>query len=338
MKFNAMQVSEDNKTYIRKIIQRDTAELPEGDVLIKVSYSSLNYKDALSATGNRGVTRNYPHTPGIDAAGIVTESSSSDFKAGDEVIATGHDLGMNTSGGFAEYIRVPAEWVIKLPEGLTLKESMIYGTAGFTAALSVYKLIKFGEITPDRGEILVTGARGGVGSHAVGFLSKAGYNVVAATGILKDQEKDFARDKEFLLGIGASRVIRKEDIDDTSGKAMLKQAWSGVIDTVGGNILSTVIRQAQYSGAVTSCGNAGGPDFYASVYPFIIRGVTLFGIDSVECPMNHRKATWQKMATEWKYEKLHDLAETCSLAELDTHIDSMLKGILKKRRIIDLSL
>lgn len=338
MKFKAMQVTEENNTFTRKIIQRDTSELPEGDVLIKVSYSSLNYKDALSATGNRGVTRNYPHTPGIDAAGIVAESKNINFKEGEMVIATGHDLGMNTPGGFAEFIRIPGEWVIKLPQGLTLKESMIFGTAGFTAALSVYRLITYGEVTPDRGEVLVTGARGGVGSHAVRFLVKAGYTVAAATGILMDQEKDFIEDQKFLLNLGASRVIRKEDVDDASGRAMLKQVWAGVIDTVGGNVLSTAIRQTGYSGSVTTCGNAGGPDFYASVYPFIIRGVTLFGIDSVECPTKHRIATWQKMAIDWKSANLEQLAEVCSLEEVNTHIDTMLKGVLKKRRVIDLSL
>ena len=301
MKFKAMVVREVNeKKFSRKIEERDISDLPEGDILVKVKYSSLNYKDALSAIGNKGVTKQYPHTPGIDASGIVAESRTSEFKEGDEVIITGYDFGMNTSGGFAEYIRVPAAWVLKKPENLTLKESMIFGTAGFTAALSVYKLIEYGEVKPEHGKILVTGARGGVGSHAVSFLAKAGYHVVAVTVIHADPEKEFPEDEVFLKSIGAKEVIPRNEVNDETGKPMLKSLWAGAIDTVGGNVLSTVIRQTAYSGAVTTCGNAAGMNFEANVFPFILRGVTLFGIDSVECPMDPRKATWLRMAKEWK--------------------------------------
>jgi putative YhdH/YhfP family quinone oxidoreductase len=339
MKFKAMVIQETEKNiFARSIMERDTSDLPDGDVLINVKYSSLNYKDALSSTGNKGVTKNYPHTPGIDAAGIVDECRSGKFKKGDEVIATGYDLGMNTSGGFAEYLRIPDSWVIRRPEGITLREAMIYGTAGFTAALSVYKMIEFGQVKPSDGKILVTGARGGVGSHAVRFLSNAGFTVVAATGIHADPEKDFPEDEKFLKGIGASEVIPKNEIDDTTGKPMLKTLWAGVVDTVGGNVLSTVIRQTSYLGAVTACGNAAGAQFDANVFPFILRGVTLFGIDSVECPMELRLKIWEKMAGEWKGKGLDSMASECSLIELSGFIDNMLKGHVKERKIINLSL
>lgn len=278
--FKAMVVIElEGNKFSREIEQRDINSLPEGDVLIKVNYSSLNYKDALSSTGNKGVTRKYPHTPGIDAAGVVVESSNENFKEGSEVLVTGYDLGMNTSGGFSEYIRVPAEWVVMLPKGLSLEESMIYGTAGFTAALSVYKLVQSG-VNPSDGEILVTGASGGVGSIAVGILSKLGYDVIAGTG------KPEAR--EVLINTGAKDIILREELDDKSGKPMLKTRWAGVIDTVGGNILSTVIKATKYGGSVTACGNVASPEFSANVFPFILRGVNLLGVDSVQCPMDLR--------------------------------------------------
>jgi len=339
MKFKAMVVKEiDERRFSRSIEERDISDLPPGDVLIKVKYSSLNYKDALSATGNRGVTKQYPHTPGIDASGTVAESSSPGFKKGDEVIITGYDFGMNTSGGFSEYIRVPEAWIIKKPENLTLREAMIFGTAGFTAALSVYKLIEYGEIKPESGKILVTGARGGVGSHAVSFLAKAGYHVVAVTGIHADPEKEFPEDEAFLKSIGAKEVIPREEVNDETGKPMLRTLWAGAIDTIGGNILSTVIRQTAYAGAVTTCGNAAGMNFEANVFPFILRGVTLFGIDSVECPMEPRKATWERMANEWKPDNLEQHASECSLEELDVFIDIMLKGYVKERKVINMEL
>ena len=243
-KFRAMLVSETEKNeFVRQIVNRQIDDLPEGDVLISVKYSSLNYKDALSATGNKGVTRVYPHTPGIDAAGIVVESYNSNFKVNDKVLVTGYDLGMGTFGGYAEYIRVPDKWVVNLPDHLTLRESMIFGTAGFTAALSIYKLINSG-VKPSDGDILVTGSTGGVGSTAISILTKIGYNVTAATG--KSSEK------EMLLGIGAKHIVDRNDLDDNSGRALLKSRWAGVIDTVGGNMLSTAIKSTNYGGSVTA--------------------------------------------------------------------------------------
>lgn len=326
--FKAMVVSErEPKQFVREITRKSTDELPDGEILIEVKYSSLNYKDALSATGNKGVTKNYPHTPGIDAAGIVVESVNEKFRHGDAVIVTGYDLGMNTSGGYGQYIYVPESWVVKLPQNLSLKESMIYGTAGFTAALSVYKLIQSG-VKPEDGDILVTGATGGVGSFAVGILAKAGYNVVAATGKLDE--------KEFLTNLGAKELIHRNDIHDLSGRPLLKGQWAGVIDTVGGNILATVIKSTKYGGIVTCCGNVASHELHTSVFPFILRGVSLLGIDSVECPMDLRLKIWDKIAQEWKLDNLEHQATECSLEELNMKIDMILKGQLKGRTIVNL--
>jgi len=294
-----------------------------------VKYSSLNYKDALSATGNKGVTRNYPHTPGIDEAGVVVECADQQVTPGDEVIVTGFDLGMNTSGGFGRFIRVPASWGVRLPGNLTLKDSMVYGTAGLTAALSVFMLERSG-VKQNQGEILVTGATGGVGSLAVGILAKSGYQVVAATGK--------AGEKYFLTDLGAKEVISREIVDDTSGRALFKERWAGVIDTVGGNILSTAIRSTRYGGAVACCGNAASHELPITVYPFILRGVSLLGIGSAECPMDRRLQIWQKISQEWKLENLDSLSSECPLEELSQKIDAILGGKLKGRTVVNLSL
>jgi len=330
--FRAIVVREqEDGNFTRSIETRDTDELPPGDVLIRVHYTSVNYKDALSAIGNRGVTRNYPHTPGIDAAGVVEESDSPHFKPGEEVLVTGYDLGMNTSGGMAEYIRVPASWVVRLPVGLTLKESMIYGTAGFTAALSVYKLTGAG-VKPDAGEVLVTGASGGVGSLALRFLAKLGFEVVAAAGLVDDSE--FPAVEEKLRSLGAARVIPASEVNDTSGKLLLKGIWPGAVDTVGGNVLSTVVRQAAYLGVVTTCGNTGGHELNLNVYPFILRGVTLIGIDSVECPMDLRLKVWEKMAGEWKPDNLEDFATEITLEQVEERFQLLLNRKSQGRAVV----
>ncbi|WP_425447315.1 YhdH/YhfP family quinone oxidoreductase [Dethiothermospora halolimnae] len=329
-KFKAMLVSEtEEQKFKKEIVTRQINDLPKGDVLINVKYSSLNYKDALSSIGNRGVTKNYPHTPGVDAAGVVVESNDSNLKAGNKVIITGYDLGMNTSGGYGEYIRVPREWVVKLPKNLSLRESMIYGTAGFTAALSVYKLVKSG-VTPNDGDILVTGATGGVGSTAISILSKIGYDVIAATG--KSNEK------EMLLALGAKDIIDRRKVDDDSGKPLLKGNWAGAIDTVGGNMLATAIKSTNYGGSVTCCGNVASHEFLTSVYPFILRGVTLFGIDSVQCPMDTRLEIWDKLSSDWKLSNLNDNVDEVSLEKLSKKIDMMLDGQHKGRTIVNLEL
>ena len=328
--FNAFIIKETNGKFTRTIEKKPLDKLPANEVLIKVRYSSLNYKDALSSTGHKGVTKKYPHTPGIDAAGIVISSRSKFFSGGEKVIVTGYDLGMNTPGGFAEYISVPADWPVKLPENLSLKESMILGTAGFTAALALDKLQQFGIKSPED-EILVTGATGSLGSSAVSILSKAGYkNIVAATGKM-DQS-------DFLKKIGAWRVVNRNnnEIDDKSNKPMLSSRWSGVVDSVGGNILSTAIKSAKYGGVVTACGLTQSFNFNTTVYPFILRSVSLIGIESAACPMETRLRIWEKLSGEWKINTLNYLYEEISLEELEKKITLMLKGKNIGRVIINL--
>lgn len=325
--FSALIVKEQDGKFIREIAKRDLTDLPEGDVLIKVKYSSLNYKDALSASGNKGVTRVYPHTPGIDAAGIVEASESSMFTKGQEVIVTGYDLGMNTSGGFGQYIRVPASWIVKKPENLSLKESMIFGTAGFTAALALYELERSG-MSPSKNEILVTGATGGVGTFAVILLSKQNYNVTAETG---------KQDKEpYLISLGAKNVIGREELLTKDKRALLNQRWGGVIDTVGGEILANSIKASKYGSSVASCGNAASGELNLTVYPFILRSVNLLGINTEKTPMHLRLEIWNKLANEWKPENLDDIHEEVTLNELNDKIDLILKGQITGRILLNL--
>ena len=323
--FKALIVKEVNGKFIRDIGTKSIDELPPGDVLIKVKYSSLNYKDALSAAGNKGVTRNYPHTPGIDAAGTVEKSENSLFKKGDNVLVTGYDLGMNTSGGFAQYIRVPAQWVVKLPDNLSLKESMVYGTAGFTAGLALYKLEEVG--IDKTGEILITGATGGVGSIAVVLLAKAGYKVTAAT-----RKTNI---KFYLEELGASDIISSDELNDNSRKPLLNRRWKGAVDTVGGNILSTIIRSLDYGCSLASCGNTLSPELNLTVYPFILRGVNLLGINSAETPMDLRTKIWNKLAGKWKIPKMNKIYEECSLSELNEKIDLILQGKITGRILVN---
>nr|WP_321468627.1 YhdH/YhfP family quinone oxidoreductase [uncultured Desulfobulbus sp.] len=327
IRFNALIVTEtEEKTFASSIGQRSLKDLPAGEVLIRVCYSSLNYKDALSASGNKGVTRKYPHTPGIDAAGVVAESSDAAFTVGDQVLVTGFDLGMNTSGGFAEYIRVPGAWVVPLPSGMSLREAMIYGTAGFTAALSCYRLINSG-VLPKQGPILVTGATGGVGSIAVALLAKSGYDVVAVT----TKVNEIA----YLQEIGAKEILSAVEADDQSGRPLLKPRWAGVVDTVGGNILSTAIKTTKYGGTVTCCGNVTSGELHTSIYPFILNGVCLIGIDSVNCPNPLRTEVWNKLATEWKLDHLETITtELPGLEALEKRIALILQGKNRGRVIV----
>lgn len=301
-------------------------DLPPGDVLVRVKYSSLNYKDALSATGNRGVTRKYPHTPGIDAVGIVVESEDSRFKEQDEVLITGYDLGMNTCGGFEQYIRVPSEWIVRLPAGLEFGEAMIYGTAGFTAAMSIHALMR--DVAPNDGEILVTGASGGVGCLVVTTLVKLGFEVVAVSGKPEG--------KRFLKKLGAKKVIDREEALDKSGKPLLKAIWAGVIDTVGGETLATAVKSTKPGGTVTCCGNVSSPDLPMTVFPFILRGVRLVGIDSQNCPMEHRKELWTLLGGAWKSDKLMDICEEIGLDGVVYHVPMMLQGKQKGRVVVNL--
>jgi len=326
--FKALVVSETaDKQYIREVRERRMDELPEGEVLIRVRYSSLNYKDALSASGNRGVTRRYPHTPGIDAAGEVAASESDRFRPGDPVLCCCYDLGMNKPGGFGQYIRVPAAWVMGCPDGLSLREAMMYGTGGFTAALSVERLTGHG-VTPEQGKVLVTGATGGVGSVSVAILAKAGFAVVAASGK--------ADQASFLARLGAAEVVGREAVVDRKGLALLKGKWAGVIDTVGGEILATALKSTRYGGVVTCCGNVAAAEFATSVYPFILRGVSLVGIEAAECAMAVRERVWARLAGEWRIDFIEELVTEVGLDDLDHQIGLMLAGRHRGRVLVNL--
>lgn len=323
--FRAYVVEETNDhQFTHSVKKKQLIDLPDGEVLIRVHYSALNYKDALSATGNKGVTKHYPHTPGIDAAGIVEESDDPRFKPGAEVVVTSYDLGMNTSGGFGEYIRVPADWVVKLPEGLSLKEAMIIGTAGLTAAIAVNNVQEI--IAPETGEILVTGATGGVGSFAIALLSRSGYLVGAVT--RKPEQKD------YLEMVGAHRIIRRERMEERMKSPMLKAQWPGVIDTTGGPVLENAIKGTMPGGVVACCGNAASPELNLTVYPFILRGISVTGVDSQHYPIDLRRKLWTKLATRWKPMQLLDFYTEIALDELDSYIPRMLEGQLTGRIIV----
>lgn len=323
--FKALLVKENNKEYSVAVAERNLSDLPEGEVLIRVQYSCLNFKDALSASGNKGVTKNYPHTPGIDAAGIVQMSASSQFNVGDEVIVTGYDLGMNTSGGLAEYIRVPASWVVCRPAELTLREAMLLGTAGLTAALCLNKLEQAG-LKPADGAVLVTGATGGVGSVAVALLAKLGYQVVAATG--KQQERD------YLISLGASDVISRDTLLEKRERPMLAPKWAGIIDTVGGELLFNCLKALNYGASAACCGLTAGVEFAGNVFPFILRGVNLLGVDSVELPLQIKQTMWNKLATEWHLDNLESWAQEINLAQAPQAIEQILKGMHKGRYLV----
>ena len=328
--FRAFQVEKtEQKQFTRAIVQREVADLPDGGLVIDVAYSSLNYKDALSATGNPGVTRNFPHTPGIDAAGTVAESSNEDFKAGDEVIVIGFDLGMNTDGGFGQKIRVPAGWVVPTPSGLNARSAMILGTAGFTAALCIDKLTSIGGLVVEDGPVLVTGATGGVGSVAVGLLAKLGYEVHAVTGKTAQHE--------FLRGLGATEIVSREEAIANAGRPLAREKWGGVVDTVGGEILVDAVKSLRYGKSLAACGLVASPEIPATVLPFILRHVNLLGIDSVELPLAQKAAIWQKLAGPWRPDFLEDLVEPLTLETLSAAIDRILAGEMVGRGLVDLN-
>lgn len=323
--FKAFWVEKTDSGVNQSIATRSTDDLPEGDVLVQVKFSSVNYKDALSGKGLPGVTRNYPHTPGIDAAGVVAESSSAEFKAGDEVIVIGFDLGMNTAGGFGEYIRVPAGWVVKRPQGLDLRESMVLGTAGFTAALCVEKIEQMGA-KPADGPVVVTGATGGVGSVAVALLAKLGYEVIASSG--KADKHD------YLKSLGAASVIGRDALGTENKRPMLATDYAHGVDTVGGDTLSNLIKSLKYGGSVAACGLVGSPVFAAAVFPFILRSVNLLGVDSVELPIEHKARTWQRLATDWKLDSLESMVTQIGLDELPSTLDAIFEGKVFGRTLV----
>ena len=313
--------------YTRAIEERQVEDLPAGAVLVRVLYSSLNYKDALSGSGNTGVSKYYPHTPGIDAAGVVAHSTDPAFKKGDEVLCTGYDLGMNTSGGLGQYIRVPGEWLVRKPETLSFLESMRLGTAGYTAALSVLTLQDNG-VVPAKGEVLVSGATGGLGSIAVHLLSQLGYKVIALT------SKAHAAD--YLHELGASGIESPSQFLANKDKLLLSARWAGVIDTVGGEILATAVKSTRFDGVVAICGNAASHEISLNVYPFILRGVHLIGIYSADTPMKKRLRVWEKLAGEWKLPKMKQLSRIISLNQVPDEMDAMLAGQAHGRVVVDM--
>jgi putative YhdH/YhfP family quinone oxidoreductase len=323
--FKAFWVEKTDDAVEHSIIERSVDDLPAGDVLVEVKYSSLNYKDALSAKGMPGVTRNYPHTPGIDAAGIVVESSSPDYTPGQEVIVIGFDLGMNTPGGYGGYIRVPAGWITPLPAGLSLRDSMVLGTAGLTAALCFDKLVRMGA-TPEDGPVIVTGATGGVGSVAVALLAQQGFSVVASSG--KADQAD------YLKGLGASEVIGRDTLSEENSRPMGVELYAHGIDTVGGEILSNVIKSLKHSGSVAICGLVASPVFSTTVLPFILRNVNVLGVDSVELSIEEKTRVWSRLATDWQVPHLEAMVREVGLSDLSVEIDRIFAGGMTGRTLV----
>ena len=324
--YKALVINEVNAAFEQTIQTLHIDNLPKGDVLVKVHYSSINYKDALSATGNKGITKKYPHTPGIDAAGEVVSSLDDKFKVGDKVIVTGYDLGMNTSGGFGQYIHVPSEWVVQLPEGLSLKESMIIGTAGFTAGISVLRLSAL--VKPSDGKILVSGATGGVGSVALSLLSKLGYQTIAISG----KETEYP----FLRKLGAAEILPRADFQEVDKRPMLSAQYAGAIDTVGGPILENILKTLQPLGAVTTCGSVSATQLNMTVFPFILRGISLIGISAQNYPGALREPLWIKLATDWKPNNLLELYSEIRLEDIPETVALILQGKLKGRTIVNM--
>jgi len=324
--FKAFIVNKTNDGFTAGLQDLTREQLPAGELLVQVAYSSVNYKDGLASIADGKVVRTYPFVPGIDLAGMVVESSDARFKAGDEVLATSYNLGVSHYGGFSEYARIKAEWAVPLPAGLTSKEAMALGTAGFTAALSVHQLQKNG-LKPSNGPVLVTGATGGVGSIAISILHKLGYTVAASTGK--------AAEHAYLQSLGASEIIGRDETSAESTRPLEKERWAGCVDAVGGATLAYLLRSTTYGGCVAACGNTGGINVTTTVFPFILRGVNLLGIDSVQCPMEIRRELWQRLAGEYKPTNLlTSISKETTLAELPQALAAILKGGIRGRTIV----
>jgi acrylyl-CoA reductase (NADPH) len=323
--FRALVVDKTESDFTVGIKNISFNDLPAGEVLIKVAYSSINYKDGLASIPEGKIVRSYPFVPGIDLAGVVVSSEDPRYREGDQVIATSYEIGVSHYGGYSEYARIPADWIVPLPENLSLKEAMIYGTAGLTAALSVQRLEENG-LTPEKGKVLVTGATGGVGSIAVAILAKRGYDVVASTG--KESEHD------YLHTLGAKEVVSREEVFNGKAKALDKQLWAGAVDPVGGESLAAILSKIHYNGSVAVSGLTGGGNVPTTVFPFILRGINLLGIDSVYCPMEVRKTLWERMASDFKPAVLESISKEISLEELPQTLPLILQGRAKGRFIV----
>lgn len=324
--FRALRIYKGDNGIERRVEEFGVESLPAGDLVVEVGYSSINYKDALSATGVPGVTKDYPHTPGIDAAGSVLESATAEWRPGDRVIVGGADFGSTRWGGYSEIVRVPASLVTRLPEGLTIRDAMCFGTAGFTAALCADRIRRHLTGTKSAYEVLVTGASGGVGSFAVAFLAAEGFRVTAATG--KVEEAD------YLRSLGAADILGREDVTDGSGRPLLASRWHAVVDTVGGSVLSTAVRATAPGGIVTACGNAGGAKLDLSVYPFILRGITLAGIDTPSVASELRGEIWRLLAGPWRHSLDHDIVTECPLSDIEKWIGRILQGGVRGRIVV----
>ncbi len=300
-------------------------ELKEGDVLINVKFSSLNYKDAMAATGHPGIVRNFPHVPGVDAVGVVLESRDSRYSIGDEVIATGHELGVERWGGWSSHLVAPADWLVPIPNGLTPAETMTIGTAGFTAAQSVQALLKHGCKAED-GQVIVSGATGGVGSLSIMLLAKLGFDVLAVTGKLDRHD--------WLRELGANEVVGRDALSGNEKRPLLKGEFAAGIDTVGGPVLATMLKKIQHRGCVACCGVVGGADLSTTVYPFILRGIALYGIDSAWCPDDIRADLWRKLATDWKLDDLLESKVDLSLTTMNESVEQILAGKFSGRGVI----
>ena len=327
-KFRAYRIyNEDGKVQAR-LVEATLDELDPGEVVIKTAFSSVNYKDALAATGAGRIIRRFPCIGGVDGCGTVTSSSDARFKPGDEVICTSYDLGVAHDGGYAEYLRVPAGWVVPLPKGMTLFESMALGTAGFTAGLAVERMEHDG-LAPAKGPVIVTGATGGVGSIAVDILAKAGYDVTALTG--KEAETD------YLKRLGAKQIVLRSGLDLSRIKPLDKATWAGAVDNLGGDVLAWLASTMQVGGALASIGLAASHTLNTTVMPFILRGVSLLGVDSVNAPMSVRQKVWQRLASDLKPRHLADICNTVTLDELPGVFDRLLKGQARGRTVVKLS-
>ena len=325
-RFTAYRIVSEDNAIRGGVVEATLDDLTPGEVVIRSAYSSVNYKDALAATGTGKIVRRFPLIGGIDVSGTVESSRDPRFAAGDPVLVTGYDLGVSHDGGYAEYVRVPADWVVPLPQGLSLFEAMALGTAGFTAALGIVRLEQMG-LRPEHGAVAVTGATGGVGSIAIAALSRLGYTVTAITG--KDDQHD------YLRGLGASAVLSRVGLD-IGTRPLEKAMWSGAIDAVGGDLLSWLVRSTNAWGGVASTGLTGGVDVRLTVMPFILRGVSLIGVDSVTCPMDLRRDTWRRLATDMKPPALERIVTEIPLARLDGAFATLLAGRARGRFVVRL--
>lgn len=326
--FRALVLNQENGKTVHAFQNVTTDALPEGDVVVKVEYSSLNYKDALAVTGKGKIVRRFPMVPGVDLAGVVESSESSAFKPGDRVLATGWGIGEGHWGGYAQKARLKSQWLTLIPRGLTNEQAMAIGTAGFTAMLCVMALEERG-LKPGAGAVLVTGAAGGVGSVAVAVLAKLGYHVAASTGRVEQLH-------DYLRSLGAHEVIERASLARTP-KPLESETWAGAIDTVGSQTLATVLTQMRYGTSVAACGLAGGGDLPASVFPFILRGVALLGVDSVMCPSTRRQIAWPRLDRDLPKDKLADIASVIKLREVPAKSEEILKGQVRGRLVVDVN-